>query len=124
MSTLQLPATATLAEASALARSAEQALMQGVGPGGERPPLTVDASALQAFDTSVLAVLLQAQRLAHGAGCGFALTGAPRKLAQLAALYGVAGLLGLPGPEAAAGSSAGPSAAGDTNGASPRSGAA
>jgi len=98
MPSLQLPAVATLAEASALAHNAEQAVMQGVTPGGERPPLRVDASALASFDTSVLAVLLHARRQALGAGCAFELAGAPEKLAQLAALYGVAELLGLPAP--------------------------
>jgi phospholipid transport system transporter-binding protein len=92
---LHLPATATLAEASALAASAEQTLMQGVGAGGERAPLGIDASALQSFDTSLLAVLLHARRLATGAGCAFEITGAPPKLGQLAQLYGVAELLGL-----------------------------
>ena len=105
---MQLPATATLAEASALARDAEQALMQGVAAGGERAPLRVDASALASFDTSILAVLLQARRLALGAGCAFEVTGAPDKLAQLAQLYGVAELLGLAPPSAnAAGSGSG-----------------
>lgn len=95
MPPMELPATATLAEASALARSAEQAVMSGVAPGGERAPLQVDASALRSFDTSVLAVLLHARRQALGAGCAFEISGAPDKLAQLAALYGVAELLGL-----------------------------
>lgn len=98
MPTLALPATATLAEASAIARNAEEAVMQGVAPGGERPALAVDASALQSFDTSVLAVLLHARRLALGAGCAIELAGAPDKLAQLASLYGVAELLGLTAP--------------------------
>lgn len=93
-----LPATATLAEASALARSAEQALMSGVGEGGARAPLEVDASALVSFDTSVLAVLLHSRRLALAAGCEFRIAGAPPKLAQLARLYGVAELLDLPSP--------------------------
>jgi len=107
---MQLPATATLAEASALARLAEEALMQGVAPGGERAPLAIDASALESFDTSVLAVLLHARRQALGAGCAFELRGAPDKLAQLAALYGVAELLGLTPPTA-------PSSNGSTSGA-------
>lgn len=98
MPPLELPATATLTEASALARSAEAAVMQGVAPGGERAPLQVDASALKNFDTSVLAVLLHSRRLALGAGCAFEIRGAPDKLAQLAALYGVAELLGLVAP--------------------------
>ena len=109
MPSLQLPATATLTEASALARHAEQAVMEGVTPGVERPPLRVDASALQSFDTSVLAVLLHARRQALGAGCAFEVAGAPDKLAQLAALYGVAELLGLVPPP---GSSASPARSG------------
>jgi phospholipid transport system transporter-binding protein len=112
VSALQLPATATLAEASALARSAEQAVMGGVGEGGTRAPLNVDASALANFDTSVLAVLLQARRLAQGAGCGFAITGAPPKLTQLARLYGVAELLGLESATAAAAAAAAAPSAG------------
>jgi len=102
---MQLPATATLAEASALAKSAEQALMQGVAPGGERAPLRVDATALENFDTSLVAVLLHARRLALGAGCAFELVGAPDKLAQLASLYGVAELLGLTAPSPASNAS-------------------
>lgn len=93
---MQLPTTVTLPEASALARGIEQAVMQDVQPdGGARPAFVVDASAVQAFDTSLLAVLLHARRLALGAGRAFELAGAPDKLAQLAQLYGVAGLLGL-----------------------------
>ncbi len=105
MPSLDLPATATLAEASALARGAEAAVMQGVTPGGERAPLQVDASELKSFDTSVLAVLLHSRRLALGAGCAFEIKGAPEKLAQLAALYGVDELLGLMPPPPSSNSS-------------------
>lgn len=106
---LHLPATVTLAQASALAGTADQAVMQGVAAGGERAPLVVDASALQGFDTSLLAVLLHARRLAIGAGCAFEIAGAPAKLGQLAQLYGVAELLGL--NPAAPSSASAPSAA-------------
>ena len=58
-------------------------------------PLRVDASALQAFDTSAIALLLHGRRLAQAAGRDFDVRGAPPKLAQLAQLYGVAELLGL-----------------------------
>ncbi len=92
---MQLPATATLGEASALAKAAEEAVMQGVLPGAERGVLSIDASALKSFDTSLVAVLLHARRLALGAGRGFEIAGAPDKLAQLASLYGVEALLGL-----------------------------
>jgi phospholipid transport system transporter-binding protein len=89
---VQLPATVTLAEATALVRAAEEAVAGGSGE------LAVDASALANFDTSLVAVLLHARRLAQAAGRSFRLVAAPEKLAQLARLYGVAELLGLPGP--------------------------
>ena len=92
---MQLPATATLAEASALVKQAEEAVMTGVVPGGERGALRIEANALTAFDTSLLAVLLHARRLALGASRGFEIAGAPEKLGQLARLYGVEELLGL-----------------------------
>ena len=59
--------------------------------------LAIDASALTAFDTAALALLLQAKRLAQSAGRAFEVRGAPSKLRQLAQLYGVDGLLGLAG---------------------------
>ena len=55
----------------------------------------VDASALQAYDSSTIALLLQARRLAQAAGRGFEVIGAPGKLAELARLYGVEELLSL-----------------------------
>jgi phospholipid transport system transporter-binding protein len=87
---MPLPATATLAQASALVRDVEQALAAG------DCPLRIDASALASFDTSVIAVLLQARRLAQAAGRDCVVTGAPRQLRQLAQLYGVEELLALP----------------------------
>jgi phospholipid transport system transporter-binding protein len=95
---MQLPATATLDEAAALAEALPGNIAAGSGP------LSIDAAALQTFDTSVIALLLQARRLAAEAGRGFQVTGAPAKLAQLAQLYGVEELLSLapaaagPGP--------------------------
>jgi phospholipid transport system transporter-binding protein len=90
---LTLPTTATLEETGALVRQLET-LLAGL-PVGE--PLVVDAGAVQAFDTSLVAWLLHARRLAEGAGRGFAISAAPAKLAQLASLYGVESLLPLPG---------------------------
>jgi len=86
---MQLPATATLEEAATLALTLPESVAQGSGP------LVIDASALRAFDTSVIALLLQARRLAAAAGRGFQVSGAPDKLAQLARLYGVEDLLSL-----------------------------
>ena len=86
---MQLPATATLEEAAALAAGLPQALADSTGV------LRVDASALKAFDSSTLALLLQAQRLAQAAGRGFEVTGMPAQLVDLARLYGVDSLLSL-----------------------------
>ncbi len=55
----------------------------------------IDAGALREFDSSALALLLQARRLAQAAGHGFEVRAAPPKLRQLAQLYGVHELLGL-----------------------------
>jgi phospholipid transport system transporter-binding protein len=86
---MQLPATATLQEASALVRAVEAALAAGDAA------LVIDASSLDSFDTSLIAVLLQAHRLAQAAGRAISVTGAPAQLAQLARLYGVDQLLSL-----------------------------
>lgn len=86
---MQLPAHATLEQAAELAARLTAEVAQGSGV------LTVDASALQAFDSSTIALLLQARRVAEAAGRGFAVTGAPPKLVELARLYGVDGLLSL-----------------------------
>ena len=61
--------------------------------GSSNAEAVLDASALQQFDSSALAVLLECQRLAQASGRGFAVRGAPAKLAQLAKLYGMDELL-------------------------------
>ena len=68
--------------------------------GGATGPLVIDASPLEDFDSAALAVLLQVRRQADADGRSFELRGAPPKLVQLAQLYGVAGLLGLPAADA------------------------
>jgi phospholipid transport system transporter-binding protein len=88
---MQLPATATIEQAAALVKTVEEAVSQL--PPGSR--LTVDAAGLAAFDTSLVAVLLHARRLAQHAGRAFEVTGAPEKLFKLARLYGVEELLSL-----------------------------
>lgn len=55
--------------------------------------MTVDASALEEFDSSALAVLLDCRRQALAVGQSFTVTGAPPRLLQLAGLYGVAELM-------------------------------
>ncbi len=86
---MQLPATATLAEAATLAAQLPAAVAAGSGV------LHIDASAVHALDSSTLALLLQARRLAQAAGRTVVVDGAPQKLRQLAQLYGVDELLSL-----------------------------
>jgi phospholipid transport system transporter-binding protein len=91
---MQLPPSATLADAPALLQQWRQSLASGSGP------VKVDASGLQNFDTSALALLMHAHRLARAAGRPFSVVGAPPKLAQLAQLYGIEELLSLSSPSA------------------------
>ena len=88
MVTLALPAQLTLRQA----RAAPAALLQT--PRGQTQTHCVcDASALQVFDSSALAVLLECRRHALAAGKTFAVQALPPALAGMAALYGVAELL-------------------------------
>ena len=97
---LLLPANVTAAEANDTRRLLAQALKAE----GEAGAVVVDASNLQRFDSSALAVLLECQRAAQAWGMPFELRGAPAKLAALARLYGVDVLLmpaaarGVPAP--------------------------
>lgn len=86
---MQLPPSATLADAPALLAQLDQALASGSGP------LQVDAAALHNFDTLTIALLMQARRRAQAAGRAFSVVGTPAKLAELAQLYGVEELLAL-----------------------------
>jgi phospholipid transport system transporter-binding protein len=84
---LVLPAALTHAEAEASLHMLSQGLASLTGP------VLVDASALQRFDSSALAVLLQCRREAMGQGRGFTVRALPEQLRALARLYGVDGLL-------------------------------
>ncbi len=86
-----LPETVTLIHAAAAVRSVEEALGQG---SVEKGAFTVDATALRNFDTSAIALLLEARRLAQAAGRTFTVRGAPAPLIELSGLYGVDSLLG------------------------------
>lgn len=55
--------------------------------------LTVDGSALEVFDSSALAVLLECRRMAHARGRSFVVQALPDKLQALAQLYGIDALL-------------------------------
>ena len=85
---LALPPTLTHRET----RSTLAPLLQGLRMQPEAL-LVVDASALQVFDSSALAVLLECRRQALAEHKTFAVRGLPVALAGLAALYGVAELL-------------------------------
>ena len=103
MPTLALPATLTHAEVPACLQALSQALSQaisaegregqGAAPAAATGALLADASALTQFDSSALAVLLEARRAATARGLTFVVQGLPPRLAGLAALYGVAVLL-------------------------------
>jgi phospholipid transport system transporter-binding protein len=84
-----------LPPALTLDRAAETLGTLRASAAGGQGTLAIDASGLADFDTTALALLLQARRLAQSTGRPFEVNGAPPKLAQLAQLYGVAGLLGL-----------------------------
>lgn len=90
---LVLPAELTHVQAGACRRMLEQALSAEAAA-----HCVVDASALERFDSSALAVLLAVRREAAALGRSFAVSGASGKLRSLAGLYGVAELL----PEATA----------------------
>ena len=85
---LVLPERLTHADAPACARMLAQALR----PGG-REPAVADAGALQEFDSSALAVLLECRREAMAQGRSFSVARMPPRLRELASVYGVGELL-------------------------------
>lgn len=88
MSTLALPSLLTHDQATACAKSLGLNIRAEQGDN-----VYVDASALEKFDSSSLAVLLQCRRDAVALGKSFAVTGLPPQLRELAALYGISELL-------------------------------
>lgn len=95
MRMLVLPATLTHRETGDALLMLSQALAREAGS----DPVCVDASGLQQFDSSALAVLLDCRRNALALGRGFVVRGAPPKLAALSRLYGVDELLPPPAAE-------------------------
>ena len=85
---LVLPAELTHEQAAACCRMLGQALR--AQPGGA---VVADAAALQKFDSSALAVLLDCRREALSVGKTFSVKSLPTRLRDLATLYGVAELL-------------------------------
>ncbi len=96
MTLLVLPAEVTQSQAEtclALLRTAARASREG--------EIVIDAAPLERFDSSALAVLLECRRDCLADGKRFAVAGMPPRLAELAALYGVANLLATQAPEPA-----------------------
>lgn len=84
---MKLPADASIDHVAELAAGLPQSLEASSGI------WLIDASAMTAFDSSTIALLLQARRLAHAAGREIELVGVPAQLSQLATLYGIDDLL-------------------------------
>jgi phospholipid transport system transporter-binding protein len=83
-----LPAVLTLREATAVLDGLRAAFAEETD-GTWR----IDAAAVEQLDTSALAVLLECARIAAAGGRRLEITGVPPRLAELARLYGVDGLL-------------------------------
>lgn len=92
--TFALPSVLTHAQAQATA----QAVVQSVQAQSQ---LVLDASALQQFDSSALAVILAGLRQAAQRGGQVQVQGLPARAASLARVYGLADLLALPNPSTA-----------------------
>lgn len=84
MAVLSLPQTLMHPQAQACRRE----LAQAMGASQDRV-LLLDASALQQFDSSALAVLLACRREALALGRSLQVQGMPERLCELARLYGV-----------------------------------
>jgi phospholipid transport system transporter-binding protein len=84
---LSLPAELTHASANACL-----AQLTG-GLTAELAQVVVDAKALDRFDSSALAVLLEFERVCVRAGKSLTVQGLPSRLQDLATLYGIEGLL-------------------------------
>lgn len=85
---LSLPSELTQTQASACLRDLTQNLRALTDA-----DVVIDAAALTRFDSAALAVLLELRRACLALNKRFSIHGMPVRLADLAALYGVAELL-------------------------------
>lgn len=85
--TMVLPATLTHAQAAAVAQQLQKTLLSA------KQTSVLDASALQQFDSSALAVLLAVCRTAAQQSLALQIIGLPNRAVQLATLYGVSEIL-------------------------------
>ena len=88
MTTLALPALLTHDQAVNCLHSLGLGIRAEAGA-----KLAIDASALEKFDSSALAVLLQCRRDSVALGKNFEVNGLPHQLRELANLYGISELL-------------------------------
>jgi phospholipid transport system transporter-binding protein len=88
VSTLELPERLTLADADQTLARLDGELAQHADA-----TVVVNAGSLQVFDSSALAVLLELRRRLMAQGKTLRVNGWPRRLEDLAALYGVRDLL-------------------------------
>ena len=88
MANLLLPSSLTHAEAAGCCRMLAQAVRAS-----RDAQAVADATALERFDSSALAVLLECRREALALGKRFSVRGMPDRLRSLASLYGVSELL-------------------------------
>ncbi|MEX1165579.1 MAG: STAS domain-containing protein [Hydrogenophaga sp.] len=85
---VSLPERLTLQEAAPVLERLGRELQKQVGP-----TVSLDASALNVFDSSAVAVLLELRRTLLAQGKTLAVTGRSQRLRDLVGLYGVDGLL-------------------------------
>jgi phospholipid transport system transporter-binding protein len=85
--TMALPATLTHAQAAAVSQQLQKTLLSAI------QTCVLDASALQQFDSSALAVLLAVCRTAAQQPLALQIIGLPKRAVQLATLYGVSEIL-------------------------------
>ena len=81
----------------------------------------IDAAPLEQLDTSALAVLLECARIAAAGGRRLEVVNVPPRLAELARLYGIDGLLAIAEPDEAT-NGANPGSLADRPGVAPRAG--
>ena len=91
MNALTLPANMGKADAKAALLSLRAQIKQSAKT--DAAGIVLDASVLQYFDSSSLALLLECRRQAQALGRTLRVQNAPAKLRQLANLYGVNDLL-------------------------------
>ena len=88
---ISLPTTLTMEHASSVLRDLAEGISKEPGE-----VVVIDASALAELDTSAVAALLECRRIAQINGRCIELRNVPPRLADLARLYAVAELIGIP----------------------------